>query len=67
MVHFGLLNENYGNSSLVVLFLQKVAWAVYGQFHLLHLLFFFSGGFGNSFRAVFGQSHLIFGLFSGSF
>ena len=26
-----------------------------------HLLLLFSGGFGNSSRAVYGQSHLIFG------
>ena len=31
-----------------------------------HLLFLFSGGFGNSFRAVFGQSRPIFGQFLGS-
>lgn len=41
-------------------------WTVLGQFYQYYLLLLFSGGFGNSFRTVLGQSRLIFGQFLGS-
>ena len=42
---------------------ENSAWAVFGQCATPHLLLLFLGGFGNSFRAVFGQFSLIFGSF----
>ena len=64
--------ENYGSVFdlkerffRVARFLAKSApdsvWAVFGQCATPHLLLLFGGGFGNSFRVVFGQFSLNFG------
>jgi hypothetical protein len=49
----------------VLIFLQNSdlsgIWTVFGQSLTSHLLLLFLGGFGNSFRVVFGQFYLILG------
>ena len=53
--------SDFGSSLIFHKSALESIWAVFGQSLTSHLLLLFLGGFGNSFRVVFGQFYLILG------